>query len=97
MHTISELKDRLTPIFQNNHIKQAILFGSYAKQLADTGSDVDILIDSEGRLRGIDFFGVLDEISSVLSVPVDLIERSQVQAGGRIEQEIKEAGVVLYG
>ena len=95
--SVDEIKKRLYPIFHNNEIERAVLFGSYAKGQASEKSDIDILIDSKGRLRGIDFFGVLDEISTALGLPVDLIEMSQVVNGGHIEKEIAETGVVLYG
>jgi predicted nucleotidyltransferase len=57
---------------------------------------VDILIDSKGKIRGIDFFGVLEDITETLKIPVDLIEASQIIDGGRAQQEIAETGVVIY-
>ena len=57
---------------------------------------MDILIDSEGKIRGIDFFGVLEDIKEALSVPVDLIEASQIIDGGLAQREILETGIVIY-
>ena len=57
---------------------------------------MDILIDSKGKIRGIDFFGVLEDITEALSVPVDLIEASQIIDGGRAQREILETGIVIY-
>jgi len=59
-------------------------------------SDVDILIDNRGRIKGIDFFGVLEDITQTLRAPVDLIEASQVIDGGRAQRVIAETGVVIY-
>jgi len=53
---------KLLPIFNVYPIRKAILFGSYAKENATELSDVDLVIDSEGKIRGIDFFGILEEI-----------------------------------
>ena len=97
IYSISEIKTRLEPIFIANGIQKAVLFGSYAKGEQTEKSDVDILIDSAGKLRGLDFFGVLEEVVVALNeMPVDLIELSQVKIGTPIYYEIFEKGVVLY-
>ena len=95
-YTISEISEILHPIFQSQPIVTAILFGSYAKGNATPLSDVDIMIDSKGKIRGIDFYGILDDITCALLVPVDLIEASQVIEGGKIQLEIAESGVSIY-
>ena len=94
--TTDEIKEKLFPVFNDNPVEKAILFGSYAKGNPTQLSDVDILIDSNGKIRGIDFFGVLEDITEALGVPVDLIEASQIIDGGRAQREISETGVVIY-
>ena len=96
IYTINEIKEKLFPIFNAIPVEKAILFGSYAKENPTRTSDVDILIDSKGKIRGIDFFGVLEDIKEALSVPVDLIEASQIIDGGRAQREILETGIVIY-
>jgi len=95
-YTIDYIKETLYPIFSETPIERATLFGSYAKGSPTVKSDVDILIDSRGKIRGIDFFGVLEDVSCALDVPVDLIEASQIVDGGRVQREIAETGVVIY-
>ena len=95
-YTVTDIKEKLNAIFKNNSIEKAILFGSYAKGSPTQSSDVDIFIDSNGKVRGIDFFGILEDITETLRLPVDLIEASQLIDGGRIEREIMETGVVIY-
>ena len=95
-YTANEIKEKLYPIFNMVPIEKAILFGSYAKGTPTRASDVDILIDSNGKIRGIDFFGVLEDITEALRVPVDLIEASQIVDGGRAQREIAETGVLIY-
>ena len=94
--TTLEIKEKLFPVFNAVPVEKAILFGSFAKGTQTELSDVDILIDSKGRIKGIDFFGILDEITETLRLPVDLIEASQIIEGGRAQREIKETGVVIY-
>jgi len=96
VYTTDEIKEKLLPIFNIIPVEKAILFGSYAKGNPTQLSDVDILIDSNGKIRGIDFFGVLEDITEALGVPVDLIEASQIIDGGRAQREIAETGVVIY-
>ena len=96
IYTMNEIIEKLLPIFDSTPIEKAILFGSYAKGNQTLFSDVDILIDSRGKIKGIDFFGVLEDITEALRIPVDLIEASQVINGGRAQQEIEESGIVIY-
>jgi predicted nucleotidyltransferase len=96
VYTANEIKEKLFPIFNANPVEKAVLFGSYAKGNQTQTSDVDILIDSKGKIRGIDFFGVLEDITEALRVPVDLIEASQIIDGGRAQREIRETGVIIY-
>ena len=96
-YTTNEIKEKLLPIFNAvTIIEKAILFGSYAKGNQTLLSDVDILIDSKGKMKGIDFFGVLEDITEALNIPVDLIEASQIIDGSRAQREIKKTGVVIY-
>ena len=95
-YTLEEIQNKLFPIFSAAPIQKAILFGSYAKGNPTRQSDIDLVIDSNGKIRGIDFFGILEDISEVFNVQVDLLEVSQVVDGGRVQREIAETGVVIY-
>jgi hypothetical protein len=95
-YTTNEIKEMLFPIFNSSPIERVILFGSYARGNPILTSDVDILIDSKGKIKGIEFFGVLDSVVEALRIPVDMIEASQVIEGGKAEQEIAKTGVIIY-
>ncbi len=94
VYSIHEIESILHPIFAGFGVRRAVLFGSYAKGQATLRSDVDILVDS--GLRGLAFFGLLEGVASTLSVPVDLIDVSQVEKGSQIEMEIEQTGVPIY-
>ena len=96
VYAIKDIQEKLHPLFSELPIEKAILFGSYARGKSTQASDVDIQIDSKGKIRGIDFFGVLEDITETLKIPVDLIEASQLIEGGRAQREIAETGVVIY-
>ncbi len=96
MESIESLRNKLTPIFIKEPIKKAILFGSYAKGNNTETSDIDIVIDSEGQLLGLDFFRVLDEIVNVLNIEVDLFEVSEIISGSPMDTTIHYEGITLY-
>lgn len=95
MPTIDVIKKNLEPIFRRYNVKKAILFGSYAKGQADERSDIDIFVDS--GLRGLKFFGLLEDVTNALNIPVDLIDSSQVNDGSKVLSEIYASGVLIYG
>lgn len=95
MEIINDLKNKLYPIFKNYNVKQAILFGSVAKNKATEKSDIDILVDS--KLRGLSFFGLLEDITNATGKEIDLIDVSQIEKGSQIEKEIRDTGVLIYG
>jgi len=96
MSVIESMKAKLIPLFENEPVYRAILFGSYAKESADSISDVDLVIDSRGQLIGLDFFRVLDAIVSILGREVDLFEISDILPGSPVHQAILKEGVVIY-
>ena len=96
VYTIQELREKLIPVFSHAPVYKAVLFGSYARGDADEKSDVDIVIDSKGELRGINFFGVVANVEDVLSKNADVFEISQIQRNVDMLQSIDNYGVVLY-
>lgn len=94
MYTELEVKKLLYPIFDRHKVKKAVLFGSVAKNMATEQSDVDILVDS--GLKGIAFYGLLEDIVQTLGKRVDLIDTSQVISGSKIANEINNTGIVIY-
>ena len=96
IYHVNEIRDRLRPVFASEPVYRAILFGSYAKGIATENSDIDIVIDSRGELRGLRFYGVLDGMVEALDRQVDLIEMSEIRPGAPILDDIRRQGVVLY-
>ncbi len=94
VYSIDEIRRRLTPIFKKHGVRKAVLFGSYAKGQANTRSDIDLLVDS--GLSGLAFFGLLNDVAEAFSVPVDLIDKSQVARNSRMSEEIINTGVMIY-
>ena len=93
-YTVSQIKDRLTPVFHRNNVRWAVLFGSYSKGMATPQSDVDILVNS--GLPGLSFFGLLEDVCQSLDCPVDLIDTQDVVPGSTIDREIQKTGIIIY-
>lgn len=96
IYSVEEIKCILNEILKNFAVKKAILFGSYAKNTPTATSDIDIVIDSEGQLLNINFYGLLEDLVQKLQKNVDLFEITEIQKDSRIYNDIKNEGVVVY-
>ena len=93
--TADEIRTRLTPIMEKNRVRRAVLFGSHSKGTATELSDVDIMVDSP--LRGLDFFGFVEDIRERLGdKEVDVIDAMEIIPNSPIEKEINATGVEIY-
>ncbi len=94
--TIEEIKKKVVPILKNYPVDKAILFGSYAKGEADNKSDIDLYIDTNRKLKGLDFVGLLEILVNTLGTDIDLIDESHIEQDSLIMQEIEDGGMVIY-
>lgn len=96
IYSIDELQTCLIPVFQQYGVKKAVLFGSYGKGTATASSDVDLMVDS--GLKGLRFVGLLQAVKEALgNKEVDLLDVSHIEKNSRVENEIHNTGVLLYG
>lgn len=95
IYTTQQIQSILQPVFMSHNVKKAILFGSYAKGIAKEQSDIDILVDS--GLKGLAFFGLLEDVVTSLDKDVDLLDVSQVEPDSEVDNEISKSGVIIYG
>lgn len=96
VYTIDELKIILNAIFKNFAVKKAILFVSYAKNTPTSKSDIDLVIDSEGNLLNIYFYGLLEDLVQKLQKNIDLFEISEIQKNSKIYNDIQNEGAIVY-
>ena len=94
--TIAEIKNIITPLVASYPIRRVILFGSYARGEAAPGSDVDLIIDSEGQLSAFDYFGVVGDIVKKMPVKVDVFELDEVKKPSTMFDSITNEGLVIY-
>jgi predicted nucleotidyltransferase len=99
MPTIEEITQKLIPVFEEEGVTKAIIFGSYAKGNAGAKSDVDLVIDTEPHLRGWDVWAVFDVIRETLEemeLDLDIIHRREIIIDGAMDKEVAETGRVIY-
>lgn len=96
MMSLKEVQEKTLPIFQAYPVNKVMLFGSYAQDCASNNSDIDLFVDSGGKLRGLDFVGLLEKLVTVLGKDVDLIDKAHIESDSSILKEIEGRGIVIY-
>ena len=96
VYNIDELKDMLKKLLKNTDVKRVTLFGSYAKNLATSKSDIDLVIDSDGKIKGFKLYSLITKIEDLFGKNVDAYEVSEITPNSLFDKEIKKTGVVIY-
>lgn len=96
IYTIEEIKNMIQEILKKYPVKKAILFGSYAKNNPTSKSDIDLVIDSDGKLLNIKFYGLLEELVQKLQKNIDLIEITEIKKNSEIYKNIQKEGIIIY-
>ena len=76
---IDEIKKKILPILERYGVTRAGIFGSVVRGEAREDSDIDILVEIEGRMSLLDFAGLKLELEETLGKPVDLGEYSTIK------------------
>lgn len=95
IYTVDEIKKKTTPVLKKYDITKAILFGSYAFGEANDKSDIDIYIESSGKVNSSNYFEIYADISRLLKKNIDLIDKSELDENSLLAGEIKR-GVLIY-
>src|ERR1700730_16406804 len=90
--TLDEMKSRLAPFCQRHGIARLEAFGSLARGGTRPGSDVDLLVTPPPETHpGWAFFGLQDELESLLGCEVELLTCRSVQ---RDENSIRRRSIL---
>ena len=97
MLTLNQIKQAVDKVGKKYGIKNAYLFGSYAKNTATEQSDVDVIIDDGGNIKGL--FALsgfrLELIDELNGVDVDVITTEGMKP--IFFDSIKNDRILLYG
>ena len=73
LHDIDISQHRIAEFCRRHHVRRLAVFGSALRDDFRADSDVDLLIEFEpGRVPGLAFFAMQDELSELLGHQVDL-------------------------
>ena len=76
--TLDEIKTICKPVFKQYQIKEAYLFGSYARGEATPNSDIDIYYKANDNWDLLNDLSVFDDLKKALMKEVDLIEEGAI-------------------
>lgn len=96
IYTIAEIKKILEEILEDKPVYKVILFGSYAKQNATKESDIDLVIDTNSKLRGFALLKLINQLEEKLQKEIDGFEKYEIIENSIIDKEIRKTGVVVY-
>jgi len=96
MLTIDTIRELITPVATELELEKVILFGSYARGDQRETSDIDIVLDSHGRLRGKHLFSAIYKIGRLFPVNADIFEISEVKNPSQTYTAIQNEGVTVY-
>lgn len=92
---IDHIKENIIPILKRYHVKRAGLFGSYAKGENTTTSDIDILVELDGKMSLMDFVRIKLDLEDHLNSKVDLVEYQAIKP--RLKERILAEELRIYG
>lgn len=95
VYSREELTNIIIPILRKYNAEQAILFGSYARQEADTRSDIDLLVIGGPRFDPTDVFCIAEELHRATGKQVDVYELQEINAGTGFFHSIFAEGVKI--
>ena len=97
IYSIEEIQRIVAPIAAKYGVDRVFLFGSYARGEATSTSDMDFVID-KGRLRGLQFAGMLCDLQDHFDKGVDLLTSSGFIESGHTDfrKSIEKDMVLVY-
>lgn len=98
---LDSIKLLIMPVAKKNGLDSVFLFGSYARDEAKEGSDVDLLI-SGGDYKGLlGFLSIKEQFENALGKSVDLITNTSLdennsESGVMFREKIRKEMILLY-
>lgn len=93
--TGEEIRSAVLPLLKKYRAEKAILFGSYARNEADSKSDIDLLIIGGENFLPTDVFCIADELYRSLAKNVDVYELCEINADSDFYKTIFTDGVQI--
>lgn len=91
---LEEIKDIIVKVLKKHNVKRAAIFGSIARGEATEESDIDIVIEFEGRKSLLDLVDLKLELQELLGKKVDVITYNSINPLLK-EQILNEQKILL--
>lgn len=92
---VSDIKKKTVKILKENDVARAGIFGSYARGEQKKGSDVDILIEFNGKKSLFDLAGLKIALEKALKKKVDVVTYASIHP--LLKRQILKEEVRIYG
>jgi predicted nucleotidyltransferase len=96
MLSIEEIKSYIIPVVEKYPIERVVLFGSYARGDASDASDVDLVVESGGKMRNSKIFTLGGDLLVALPVRVDVYDILEIEEYSPLYNSIREDGIIIY-
>ena len=92
--SIGEIKNFVYPMAMRYPVARVILFGSYARGDAQVSSDIDLVVDSAGKLHNRKIFALSGDLLLAFPVRVDVYDLLELSEP--LYESVMKEGVVIY-
>ena len=82
-------------LLKKYHAERAILLGSYARQEADTASNIDLIVVGGSRFDPADVFCIAEELHRAFGKPADVYELQELNANPTFYNTVMAAEVQI--
>ncbi|MCL1858657.1 MAG: nucleotidyltransferase domain-containing protein [Oscillospiraceae bacterium] len=96
MLSIEEIKSYIIPVVEKYPVEKVILYGSYARGDASDTSDIDLVVESGGKMRNSKIFTLGGDLLDVLPVRVDVYDILEIANPSAMYENIQKEGVIIY-
>lgn len=93
MLTRKEIEQIIRSLLKKYHADYAILFGSYARNCADTNSDIDVVLVGGAQFRALDVMAFGEELRQITQKDVDAFELRELNRESEFYRTVMQEGV----
>lgn len=93
MLTRKEIEQIIRSLLKKYHADYAILFGSYARNCADTNSDIDVVLVGGTQFRALDVMAFGEELRQITQKDVDAFELRELNRESEFYRTVMQEGV----
>jgi hypothetical protein len=91
---LRELTNIIAPVLQSHNVIKASIFGSYAKGLENSNSDIDILVELQKDKSLLDLISLEFDLQALIERKIDLITYDSINL--KLKEEILSSQILIY-